>query len=69
MLLVLDEGDNVAVCIEEPNRQDGTKIARWKVAAGSPIRKMGMRIGRASREIDEGETVDEKNLSSCYVDY
>ena len=69
MLLVLDEGDNVAVCIEEPNRQDGTKIARWQGAAGSPIRKMGMRIGRASREIDEGETVDEKNLSSCYVDY
>jgi len=69
VLLVLEEGDNIAVCIEEPNREDGTKIARCRIAVGSAIWKMGIRIGRASREIEEGETVDEENLSSCYVDY
>lgn len=43
----------------------GHKAARCFIAAGSPVIKYGKKIGRAVKDIEEGEHVHTHNIISC----
>ena len=59
-LFVINENDNVALCLE-----DGHKYARRDIAAGSAVVKYGCPIGVASSDIAAGEKVHTHNMSSA----
>ena len=58
MPMVIHPSDNVEI------REDGHKYARRPIAAGEPVVKYGMPIGRATRPIAPGEHVHVHNLAT-----
>jgi altronate hydrolase len=45
----------------------GHKVALHPIAAGERVLKFGVPIGRATRDIDQGELVHTHNLTSDYL--
>ena len=81
--LRLAEADDVAVAVREAAAGSaaewagvvarepiplGHKMALRAIAAGMRVRKFGVPIGRATRDIAAGELVHMHNLASDYID-
>ena len=63
--ILLNKVDNVEVVInsDKVKASPGSKIAREYIKKGSPIRKFGVNIGIASKDIKKGSIVDHRVIS------
>lgn len=61
---VINEKDNVAVCLEDGSIPAGHKTAITNIKSGEPIIKYGFPIGVASANIKSGEHVHSHNMRS-----